>query len=938
MNTAFRIIWSHTREAFVVVDELTSARGKRGTARVLLAGAGAGLLAFASPAMAVVNSCPGANTILYSGMTLSSTCSLGDGASLTVLQGATLNNVNTWAVEADPATSEWDSVDNGGLIKSTAGPALLFGVASGTSIHNLSTGQIVGLQSGVALAGSTVGSLLNDGSISAVHANGSAVSLWGGATLGSLVNTGTITGNFGISIADASISGDLVNTGSGTISAVTDAIRITGNGSVDGVINNSGVISGGVTGINVLFNPGSSLGTPSIGGLDNSGRVDGGHIGIQVFAAEVKGDIINRASGMISSGTNGDRTGILIGASQVSGSLINSGTIIGTDLGVYVDDSTIRNIVNEAGGTISAGAYGLVIANNSTVGAIINAGTISGDLLSIYILPGVSGNRSTLFIEGNNTARFIGAVEAPSTDVVMRQNVTYTMRGGEQFNVNSFRNDGTLSLAATRGTTGTINGSYIQGASGVLKVGVADGNTFGKLYVNGRAELPSNAKIVVDVSNPASTFSAASLASVLSAHNLSSDGTFAVSDNSLLFDFGAVRNGNAVDLTLKAAAGHVVPPVGTPQPANPSVEQVVKHLGNNPAGPAARVLDQTFAQNPTGALASHFVSLTTEQQVSDAVTQTLPLLTGGTHTATSSTLSGINRVVQARQDSNSGLSSGDAPVAQENLWIKTFGSWADQSERSGISGYDANTQGLAIGVDGALSEQARLGVAFAYANTNVDSDSRVAPQDAQIDTFQLIGYGSYALAPDTELNFQVDAGQNRNQGKRHMPFADATAKADYDSYSAHAGLGLGHTLRFTDTLTFVPSVRADYTWIGDEAYHEKGAGALNLNVDRRDAEELIFSVDGKLNYNLGGNTVLSANLGAGYDVINETTSISSTYAGSPAAAFTTRGLDPSPWLGRAGLGLSHTLENGTEVSVRYDAESRSDYLNQGASIKARWAF
>ncbi|MDD0989582.1 autotransporter outer membrane beta-barrel domain-containing protein [Pseudomonas sp. TNT2022 ID681] len=369
-----------------------------------------------------------------------------------------------------------------------------------------------------------------------------------------------------------------------------------------------------------------------------------------------------------------------------------------------------------------------------------------------------------------------------------------------------------------------------------------------------------------------------------------------------------------------------------------SAESVVLGLANHPAAPAARVLDATFASNPTGELASHFVGLSTEQQVSDAVTQSLPLLVGGSQMATSNTLSGVNRVVQARQDSLRGMSSGEVTPGEENVWIKPFGSWADQQARSGVSGFDANTQGLALGADAAVSENARLGLAFAYARSDIDSDSSVARQSMKIDTFQLIGYGSYALAEHTELNLQLDVGRHNNEGKRHMPFAEATAKADYHSTSAHAGVGLAHTLRLSEQLEFVPSVRLDYTWIGDEAYREKAAGALNLKVDSRDAEALLLGTEGRFNYDLGHNTVLSASLGVGYDMINETTAITSTYAGSPDAAFTTRGLDPSPWLGRVGLGVSHTLDNGTELSLRYDAESRSDFLNQGAAIKARWAF
>ncbi|SIR06626.1 autotransporter outer membrane beta-barrel domain-containing protein, partial [Aquipseudomonas alcaligenes] len=430
-----------------------------------------------------------------------------------------------------------------------------------------------------------------------------------------------------------------------------------------------------------------------------------------------------------------------------------------------------------------------------------------------------------------------------------------------------FSNAGTLSLAAN--VTGSIHGDYTQAASGALKIGVASDSSYGKLTVDGAATLVSNAKVVVDVSSPSYSFSSQSLQDVLSAGTLNSDGTFAVSDNSLLFNFGAVKDGNTVDLTLSKGS---------------SVLDSVISAGNTPAVGAAKALDQAIGDDPDGELAGHFVGLTSEQEVSDAVTQTLPTVAGNTSNAIGNTLSGINRVVQARQAGNSGLSSGDA-VADDNLWIKTFGAWADQDSRDGISGFDANTQGLAIGADAALDAHTRLGLAFAYAQTNLNGDSAIAPQSADIDTFQLIGYGSYALAADTELNVQLDGGQNRTSSKRHMPFADARASADYDGYNVHAGIGIGHSLRLNEQLTFIPSARADYTWIGSESYHEKGAGALDLDVDSNDAEALLLSVDGKLDYRITEATVISANLGAGYDVIDEDSAITSTYAGAPGAAF-----------------------------------------------------
>lgn len=924
MNKAFRIIWSVVRHAFVVVDELTSTRGKRSRARLLLAGMGAGWLALSGTAMAA-SDCGGSSPTIVSGQTLGSTCWISNGASLTVQAGGAISTTGSYtAVRGDSATTHWGTLSNAGSITATDSYAISFSAGSGTSFYNQSTGLISGSQGGVQLLGGngefTLGSFTNAGTIRSTFSYGSAVRLTDGVTLtGDLNNSGLIEGNFGVNLFGSVIEGDLVNTASGKILGQEAGIWVGNGGRIEGVLRNSGTISGASAIKLARDSEGGDEGV-FIGGLDNSGLIQGNDVGIEVADTTINGELLNRTGGRVEA----LEVGILFSGESTLGVLRNNGTITSNYSAVHVGMGVhVQSIENT--GTITGGAFGIRIDPGARVESITNSGTL-GSYYAISADPAALGK---LIIAGNDTARFIGGVDILGADVELQQNATYTLLSDASFLVKNFINAGTLGVLANASSGRlVIEGDYTQTSSGTLRLGVADDSHFARLHINGTATLGSDAKIAVDVTNPNYRFTSQQLSNVFSATDLVSDGTFAVTDNSKLFDFGAIKNGNAINLTLTTAASS----------GGSGVESVVRGMGNSPAFAAAGVLDRALANNPTGELAGHFVGLTSDQQVSDAVTQTLPLLTGGSTGATSNTLSGINRVIQARQDSNSGLSSGDEASTEKNLWLKSFGSWADQNERSGVSGFDANTKGFALGADSAVSDSTRLGMAFAYARTTIDSDSRIAPQDAQIDTFQLIGYGSYALAPDTELNFQVDAGQNRNEGKRRMPFADAVAKADYDSYSAHAGVGLGHTLRFGQDLSFVPSVRADYTWIGEEAYHETGAGALNLDIDSRDAEELIFSVDGKLNYSITPSTVLSANVGVGYDVINEQSSITSTYAGAPGAAFSTRGLNPEPWLGRVGLGLSHTLPSGTEVSLRYDAESRSDFLNQGASIKARWAF
>lgn len=817
MNKAFRIVWSHVRNAFVVADEHASARGKRSAGACLLVGVGLGLTSGGAQAIGICGS--GSNTISTAE---TSRCDLPDDASLVVTQSGSITESGTPAVRTE---FSFGTISNAGTIRNTSGSdvttgsgILLYaseGVDSGTSVSNLAGATIQGAFAGITLYGE-----------------------YGRLSVGSLDNAGTIGGQVGIAMDNATV-GTLDNSGTirGAQGSEIEGYGIFVANTSIGTLNNSGVIAGDAVGV--------FLGSGQIGVINNSGVISGQYYAIVDISTAESIPAIN---------------------------------ILGTQARLIGDVYSIGSTL-----TLKSGAD---FANESAIVA----------------------NR--LVIENGATLR-MGAGIAKA-DNGYEDGITLE---------NDLSNAGTLSLAA--GVTGTLNhGTYNQSASGALKIGVASDSSYGKLVVDGTATLASNAKVIVDVSNPNYNFSSQRLQDVLSAGTLVSDGTFAVSDNSQLFDFGAVKDGNTIDLTLKKAT---------------SVLDSVINTGNTPATDAAGVLDEAIANDPNSELASRFVGLTSEQQVSDAVTQTLPTVAGNTSNSIGNTLDGINRVIQARQESNSGLSSGEV-LADDNLWIKAFGSWAKQDERSGISGYDADTQGLAIGADAAVGEHARLGVAFAYAQTNLDNDSNIAPQSADIDTYQLIGYGSYALAPDTELNFQIDGGQNRTESQRRMPFANSTAEADYDGYNFHAGVGIGHNLRLSEQLSFVPSARIDYTWIESDSYREKGAGALNLDVDSNDAEELLLSVDGKLNYALTEATLVSANLGAGYDAIDEDSSITSTYAGAPGAAFKTPGMDLEPWVARAGLGLTHTLAGGTEVSLRYDAEARSDFTNQGASFKARWAF
>ena len=893
-------------------------------------------------------------------------------------------------------------LSNSGLIRGLAdnGISIENNTFFDGNIVNLAGGTISGNDTALKVYGASTitGAIINSGTASAI--DGSALGIYLGASTlgGSIVNEGRISGGggannigIGISLAGGYLVGSIVNQGTiggvGTVSGPTGTVRglslVTGS-QINGITNSGTISAGGVSYADAIYVKKTRI-TQGITNSGTASAIDGSGRALYLNSSTLGGSIVNE--GRISSVRE---SAIVVDRLSMTGGISNSGTIIGGAGGaIYLEDSTlgaihntgivtnsgtvfssitvdgsnltdIRNIGANARiegpgagisvwfgsslsggitntGTIAGATYaGIYVIGSTITGGITNSGTIRGGSKAIDV--DANSSLSGITIAGNN-AKFIGAVVAANTPATVASAATYTMDNGQQFTVSGFTNAGTLKIGATTttGSIGTITGNFTN--TGTFSPVVASNGNYGKLVVSGNATLggmlyADAASVVQGALTDGST-----LAGVITANSVT--GTFSGNagsyDNSDFYDLTPVYGAGTVGLTIAAVSQ-------TP------VLTATTNTGNTPAAGSATVFDGIITNavpvvTVPGALqmtevitALDALAGQSDQALSNAVTQTLPLLTGGSLVATGNALSGINRVIQARQESNHGLSSGDGFLGDRKYWMKPFGSWASQDDIKGVSGFDANTWGIALGADTTLDRATRLGVAFAYAKSSIDSNSSVAPQSADVAVHQLIGYGSYSLSEATEFSFQVDYGLNRNKGRRSISFVPAVASADYDGSSLHLGVGLGHTLKLSEATTLTPAVRLDYTRMKDDAYTESGAGALNLNVAGRSAEEGIVGVDAKLAHKLSDRTTFTANLGVGYDVIGDRASITSAYAGAPGASFATYGLEPSPWSVRAGLGVVYQASDRTEITARYDAEHREDFLNQTASVKLRWAF
>ncbi|MFT3757937.1 autotransporter domain-containing protein [Thauera sp.] len=822
-------------------------------------------------------------------------------------------------------------VSNTGVISGNYGLGVFTSSTLAGGLTNANGGTISGNAVGISLYDSKLfGGITNSGEISTGN-DGIGVGVFSGTLFDGIANSGEISaGNNGVGIGvfSGTLSGGIANSGTivGGSGANAVGVGLIAASTLTGGIVNSEVISGG----SGSYAVGIALWTRSrlAGGLINAGTIIGGADGVLVaLTGTLAGGLVN--SGTISSGRDGVHVST---SSTLTGGLMNSGTISAADDGIYLGTSSqIDSITNT--NLVSGGNYSLRLRNTANPLVVDNSGTLQGDAMI-----GIN----TLNLNGG-TARVIGDVSGTGA---VNVNGTFSSEGtmnvgqigiasGAVFNLNhdvasssaAFGNGGTLNVGMN---APTVTGDYTQASNGIFSLWLAGATpgTYGQLNVSGAATLASGAEVNVNVQGRPAISMNTVIEGVIAASSLTvTPGDLRVTDNSALYNFTAstARNANELDLITEVDPEGIINAVAPVTPAGiGAARELQRQLNEDDVSPGmAPVFDKLGTMD--------------EQQIANAVTQMLPSLLGAGPQAMTNALHSMNKVIQSRVESNQGLSSGNG-AADQYLWVRAFGNEGKQENHRRVSGFKSDTTGLVIGIDAPVNDRVRAGLAFTYADSDVKSNSRIAPSKVEVDTYEVVGYASYNVAPNTDINVQLDVGQNKLESRRHIGFMGSTAKADFDSLTWHGSVGIGHTLEAGAKTMVTPSVRVDYTRMRTEGYTEKGAGPLNLKVSGNTYREFLLFGDVKFVHQLTDSVKLLGNAGVGYDFINQQAKTASLFTGG-GSSFVTRGLEVSPWVYRAGLGLTKEDQRGVEYSVRYDGEGRSSgYTNHTLSARVRWAF
>lgn len=702
-----------------------------------------------------------------------------------------------------------------------------------------------------------------------------------------IVDSGMVASNITLSVInDGSIA---VHGLPGIGSSV--GIAVVG-GTVGAVVHNTGSIDvSGASPTGVL------LAHTNIGGFTNSSNAivnvnSPGSVAVLLDGATVQGAITNmgtlRATGIYGEALTLE--GVLFNrpSSFSSTSLFNTGTISGEAIGVHVSDQPVGGsifTINQLSGLIEGGTAAIQIDDGVSY-FDFNGGTVKGDLL------GLTG------VKVDGDATFDGSV-------IKSGYVTIE--------------EGTLTLVRPHTT---IFGDFdMEEANSVLEIYLGNDTNpaLPVLKVTGTTDIAPGAQLrLLARSSDFRVSPGGTRYTLISSGNLVGGNNLTVTSTSALLDvksFGVI--GNDITSVVTTKSSEVLAENTLAVGGSDNAATAVGHV----PGLLAR-LDE---QDP---VFQAFANASTDAELARLSETLSPDVSRGVLHAATNSQTLVSGVINDR--SSRARSATGAP--EKGVWLQALSSDANQDERRGVAGYDADSHGIAVGADGQLNADTTLGLAYSYLDTDVKSD---LGNKTKVTGHALTLYSNWV-----HDNWFVDSslmyGWNDNESKRHI--AGTQAKADYDSDVFGVSALAGYSLRLMPDVVLEPQVGARYANVGMDAYREKGSSAsLNVGSQRYEVGEMGIGARLAAAFDVGsGSLEPEAKLMAWHDFIGDKVSTTSAFVLGGESSVS-RGTTPVRDSYELGLGANYRM-GAWSVGGSYNYLTSSGFDADSFTAKVRYAF
>ncbi len=783
---------------------------------------------------------------------------------------------------------------------------------------------------------------------------------------------GNFTGNLDY-LADGTVTIATTKNLTGTVTTAagdnTGTLTLEGTTTVSGQVGAGGaalkVVNGGANGTTATFSADVFAATLNVTGTGTV-DLDGNFTGTLDFDADGTATV---ATGMNLTGTvttaAGDNTGTLTleGTTTVSGQVgtdpdslkvVNGGAngatatfsadvfaqtlnVTGTGT-VDLDGNFTGTLDFDADGTatIAAGKTVDTVTNSSGAaagtltfeGTTTTGGTIGSILTAVQQLKDVNFNGGTASV-GHD-------IGATTIDIANGATVNYSASKAYD---GDLTNAGTLDLSTftlTGSGNGAGSGKFTLSDNGTLKTTISSLSVAGNISTAGNVNISGTGTTLDITVNTADYIASGTTYTIVTGGGGTDTGVNApatITDNSSILSFSVTTTGNKLVITTKRLVIYI------------------STVGSGVGAGAAAELESISDSGATGDMATVLGALDglSGSTQATAITTTTPEVSGGvtvaSFTAQGQTLGTMSaRLGDLRDglddDAMTGFATGNKAKGV-GIWLRGFGNRSEQRKRKGVDGYRADTFGVAVGGDKRLlDDRLTLGLAYAYAGSNVNSTGARDGNGTDVASHQGTAYGGYHTGR-WYVEGMANVGYNDYDSVRKVSVGSIqrTAEGDYQGWQYGAKAGGGYNIN-AGKAVFTLTASLQYFRLDLDGYTETGADSLNLTVDDQSFDRLRSSLGARAAYNVEtgvGTFVPEVHAAWLYDIVADKQEVTSTYTGG-GGAFNTEGADPARHGANVGAGVALRTTSNVTLSANYDAELKDRYASHSGMLTFSYGF
>lgn len=272
-----------------------------------------------------------------------------------------------------------------------------------------------------------------------------------------------------------------------------------------------------------------------------------------------------------------------------------------------------------------------------------------------------------------------------------------------------------------------------------------------------------------------------------------------------------------------------------------------------------------------------------------------------------------------------GLSSGDS-LKQTKVWIRTMANRLDKEKTSKASGFDADTYGVAFGLQAELENNITAGFGYAYAKTDVSGHRR----DTDVQSNTAFVYGKYQPA-NWYLNAAIAYTWSDYDEKKSVLGYNADGKYEVKTLASEAMYGYEAKL---NSYELTPEAGLRYMHIDQGSYTDN----LGTHVQSRDMDVLTAVAGAKVGktYTTEKGVVIRPEISAAvtYDLTDDNNNLAVTLANG--AGYISHGESLERLGFEAGLKAAVDVSENAKISAGYQTRLRKDYQDHTFMLEARY--